>query len=73
MAQHSNFCGSALLTPSDITGRLQISQRKLYYLVSEGEFPPPLKIGRLNRWREDHLITYFEALEEAASNAVESA
>jgi hypothetical protein len=32
-----------------------------------------MKVGGQNRWREDHLTTYFEALQAAASTAVVAA
>jgi excisionase family DNA binding protein len=68
MNQKSTDCGSTLLTPGDVASRLHVSQRQIYNLVAEGGFPPPLKVGRLNRWREVDVNGYIERLASMADS-----
>ena len=69
MNQKSVSCGTFLLTPEDVADRLRISKRHVYNLVNEGNFPPPMKVGRLNRWRELDVDSYVESLALAADRA----
>ncbi|MEO0750354.1 MAG: helix-turn-helix domain-containing protein [Pseudomonadota bacterium] len=62
MNQKTPFCGTSLLTSEDVAARLQISIRQIHNLVSAGDFPPPMKVGRLNRWRALDVENYVEQL-----------
>ena len=42
--------------------RLSISLRKLYRLISEGELPQPIKVGRASRLFESDIQTYLDRL-----------
>ncbi len=66
MNQKSVSCGTSLLTSEDVATRLRISKRHVYNLVNEGSFPPPMKVGRLNRWRNLDVDCYVERLALAA-------
>lgn len=55
-------CSPILLTASDVAARLQISQRQVYNLIAQGGFPPPFKVGRQNRWREQEITDYLDRL-----------
>lgn len=69
MNQKSASCGTSLLTSEDVAARLRISKRHVHNLVTEGNFPPPMKVGRLNRWRELDVDCYVEQLALAADRA----
>lgn len=66
MNQTTPSCGTSLLTSGDVAARLQISIRQIHNLVSAGDFPPPMKVGRLNRWRALDVDNYVEQLALAA-------
>lgn len=42
--------------------RLSISLLKLYRLISEGELPQPIKVGRASRLFESDIQTYLDRL-----------
>ena len=69
MHQKTPSCGTSLLTPEDVAARLQISKRQINNLVNDGDFPPPMKVGRLNRWRELDVDNYVEQLALAADTS----
>lgn len=48
-----NTIDTEFLTLKDVAVQLTISARQVLRLVSRGEFPRPMKIGRLNRWAAD--------------------
>ncbi|MCZ4352647.1 helix-turn-helix domain-containing protein [Roseovarius aestuarii] len=66
MNQKPVSCGTSLLTSEDVAARLRISKRHIHNLIAEGNFPPPMKVGRLNRWRELDVDCYVERLALAA-------
>ena len=41
----------ALLTIRQVAGMLSMDERSVRRRVSDGTIPPPLKLGRLSRWR----------------------
>jgi excisionase family DNA binding protein len=41
----------ALLELRDLARLLKVSTRTVTRLVARGELPPPLRLGRLRRWR----------------------
>jgi excisionase family DNA binding protein len=54
---------ACLLTPEEVAERLKISLRKLWKLLSEGQLPTPVKIGkRGTRWRESDLVRFITGL-----------
>jgi len=69
MNQKQNSCGTSLLTSEDVAARLGISKRHVHNLVTEGNFPPPMKVGRLNRWRELDVDSFVERLALDADRA----
>lgn len=40
-----------LWTARDVAAALKIGERTVWRMVSTSEFPQPIKIGRLSRWR----------------------
>lgn len=51
-----------LLTATQVAARLTVSRRTLERLISAGDFPPPLKIGRSARFRPEDISTFLEKL-----------
>ena len=45
-----------LLTADEAARSLAISKRTLWRLVSAGQLPAPLHIGRAARWRRDEIV-----------------
>ena len=45
--------GRSLLTVGDVADLLKISVRGVWRLVGKGEFPKPMHIGRLARWKTE--------------------
>lgn len=50
------------LSSNEVAKRLQCSTRTINRLRSRGEFPNPIRIGNLIRWRLKDLIAYEESL-----------
>lgn len=69
MNQNTASCGASLLTTEDVAARLQVSKRHIHNLVTDGDFPPPMKVGRLNRWRELDVDFYIDGLALSAERA----
>ena len=51
-----------LLTTADLGKQLQLSKRTISRMLSAGELPPPVRIGRLVRWREADIAQFIERL-----------
>jgi len=64
MNQHAseNTNGSLLLTLKQTAQRLAISKRTLERLISGGQFPAPLKIGRSSRVTVDDVDEFLQRL-----------
>ncbi len=45
---------------------LQISPRKFDLMVAAGEFPAPIRIGRLCRWTQAQIDQFLETLNDRA-------
>ncbi len=54
-----------LLTMHDLERLLRLTRRTITRLCAAGKFPPPLKVGRSNRWRMEDIAS----LERATGNA----
>ena len=50
-----------LLTAAQIAVLLNISKRQVWRLVSGGQLPGLVKIGRLSRWRRDDIEKWIRA------------
>jgi excisionase family DNA binding protein len=59
-----------LLTLPEAAGRLAISKRTLERLISAGDFPPPLKIGRSSRVASRDIAQYLENLRRARGDKI---
>ena len=55
-----------LITVADVCERLNISRAKLYRMMRNGEFPPPLKVGSQSvRWPQSELDEFLAELPRA--------
>jgi len=50
------------VSPTQVMSALGISRTTLYRMIGAGDFPQPIKIGRLSRWSEDDLNGYIDSL-----------
>jgi len=49
-----------LLSVKDVAGLLGCCERTVYRLTKAEKIPGYLKVGRLNRWREDRILRWIE-------------
>ena len=49
-----------LLKKADVLKKLNCSKSTLYKLMSSDSFPPPIKLGRDNRWMEREVLEWLE-------------
>lgn len=57
------FPAGALIRIADVCDLLSVSRTTIYGWVSEGNFPPPVRIGeRAVRWRVDEIEAWRDAL-----------
>jgi excisionase family DNA binding protein len=54
----------------EVAEALGISQRSVERLISTRELPPPVKFGRLVRWRRSTIMEFLAAREAAAQRTV---
>ena len=59
-----------LYSKPDIYGPdlLQISPRKLDMMIAAGEFPQPVRIGRLCRWTQEQIDLFLKTLNDRAGS-----
>lgn len=50
----------SLLTLNDLCERFHLSKASIYRLISEENFPAPLKLGRCSRWPEGDVVAWLE-------------
>lgn len=53
---------ASLLTIDQVATRLSLSSRGVWRLISEGQFPRPIKIGRLSRWITSDIADYLKRI-----------
>ena len=51
-----------LITIRECADRISISVRELYRLISKGELPQPVKLGRASRLFESDIDAYLDKL-----------
>ena len=51
-----------LLRLPEVLHRIGISRSGLYQRMADGEFPPPVKLGRTSVWIEDEIDAWMNAL-----------
>ena len=56
--------GERLLDLKGITAKTTLSRSKIYAMLNEGLFPPPLRLGpQTVRWRESRIDDWIEGLD----------
>lgn len=61
--------GSRLLRLSEVLERTSISRTAIYELIARGEFPPPVKCGRMSRWIEFEVQAWIDRLAQERKQA----
>lgn len=56
------------LTAKDIAAHLGISRSGVYSLMRSSQFPAPIKIGRLSRWKRQEVIQWLEEQEQGGEH-----
>lgn len=51
-----------LIRLPELTSRLGIGKTKLYALIGAGDFPAPIKIGKVSAWHSDAVETWLNRL-----------
>ncbi|MDR1686771.1 MAG: AlpA family phage regulatory protein [Desulfovibrio sp.] len=51
-----------MLRVDEIVKRYKVSRSKLYRLIKNGEFPKPIKCGRISLWYKAEVDAYFANL-----------
>jgi prophage regulatory protein len=59
------FPGSRLLPFVRVRERVGISRTSIYGLISTGDFPRPVKVGRASRWLSGEIDGWVNSLVEA--------
>jgi len=54
-----------LLRVEEVAALVGLGVRTVWGLVAEKEFPRPVKVGRLSRWRRSAVEAWMDGLEEA--------
>lgn len=54
-----------LLTAKEVADLLRVGRSTIYDLISRYDFPRPLEIGGSRRWREDEVLAWRDARNEA--------
>jgi len=60
MQQQSQL--SPMLGKADLCTRLNVSERTIENLVKQGNFPPPVRIGKYVYWSETAIVKWQERL-----------
>lgn len=48
-----------LVRMPEVQRRVGLGKTKIYGLIKDGEFPPPLKRGRSSLWRDDEIDNWI--------------
>lgn len=51
-----------LIRLPELTSHLGIGKTKLYAMIKTGDFPAPVKIGKVSAWRADRVDKWLESL-----------
>lgn len=59
------FSLDSLLTLAEVQKLTRVSSTTIYRWIDEGSFPPPVKAGRLSRWRASEVAAFIDGLSAA--------
>jgi len=62
-----------LITVRELSGLLGMSKRTIWRLLSAGQVPQPVRIGRSTRWRLDEVRRWIDSGCPTANNSTNSA
>lgn len=51
--------GTALLAFNPLSTYVSMGRSRIYALIDEGDFPPPIKIGRSSRWLKSEIDSWI--------------
>lgn len=51
--------GTALLAFNPLSTYVSMGRSRIYALIDEGDFPPPIKIGRSSRWLKTEIDSWI--------------
>jgi prophage regulatory protein len=52
---------ASLLRIEDVMRRVGFRRNKLYDLINAGDFPDPVKLGRISAWVESEVVGWIDA------------
>lgn len=61
----------ALFTFVILSGYVGMGRSRIYALIDEGDFPPPIKIGRSSRWLKSEIDSWIAA-QAAARQSIQA-
>jgi prophage regulatory protein len=64
---------AALFTFEVLSHYVHMGRSRVYALIDEGDFPPPIKIGRSSRWLKSEIDSWIAAQAAARQYAIEQA
>lgn len=53
--------GTALLSFNPLANYVSMGRSRIYALINEGDFPPPIKIGKSSRWLKSEIDSWITA------------
>ena len=59
----------ALLAFNPLSGYVSMGRSRVYALIDEGRFPPPIKIGRSSRWIKSEIDSWITEQASARQSA----
>lgn len=55
-----------LIRLPELTAQIGIGKTKIYALITKGEFPAPIKIGKVSAWSSDTVAKWIEGKSRVA-------
>lgn len=60
MTTDYNLLNDQLVTMAFITRLTGLTDKWFYFLIKNGEFPKPIKLGRSSRWLQSEVETWLQ-------------
>lgn len=60
MTTDNNVLNDQLVTMAFITRLTGLTDKWFYFLIKNGEFPKPIKLGRSSRWLQSEVETWLQ-------------
>ncbi len=65
----SNGIKKQLYTEKEVSEAINFKRTKIWQMVKSGEFPPPIKFGRWNRWHIADIQQWTEQQRQSKAGA----